>query len=205
MGSNSRCCYQAFRLHEVYPGAGVGGHCIPIDPNYLSYEVRRRLGYPLRFVELAQEINNSMPSYVVERIAEKLNDKKRKLLMARQFCCSELPTSQILQTSGNRQLFQLLESYLSGKPMYGSTIRSFRSGTLEAAKALLLNRTCKRRFQMPISWYCCRLILPMMRLLFKRVLACSWILAESSTNRQIVYSLRIATRLLHIAKAGWLL
>ena len=66
-----------FGFMKFTPGAGVGGHCIPIDPNYLSYEVRRRLGYPLRFVELAQEINNSMPSYVVERVAEKLNDKKK--------------------------------------------------------------------------------------------------------------------------------
>lgn len=66
-----------FGFMKFTPGAGVGGHCIPIDPNYLSYEVRRRLGYPLRFVELAQEINNSMPSYVVERIAEKLNDEKK--------------------------------------------------------------------------------------------------------------------------------
>ena len=57
------------------PGPGVGGHCIPIDPNYLSYEVRRNLGYPLRFVELAQEINNSMPTYVATRIAEQLNDR----------------------------------------------------------------------------------------------------------------------------------
>src|SRR5699024_11017158 len=57
------------------PGAGVGGHCIPIDPNYLSYEVRRKLGYPLRFVELAQEINSTMPHYVVSRIAETLNEQ----------------------------------------------------------------------------------------------------------------------------------
>ena len=59
--------YQAF-----YPGPGVGGHCIPIDPNYLSYKVRT-LGYPFRFVELAQEINGRMPGYVTERAAELLN------------------------------------------------------------------------------------------------------------------------------------
>jgi nucleotide sugar dehydrogenase len=59
--------FQAFR-----PGPGVGGHCIPIDPNYLAHEVRTRLGYPFRFVELAQEINAGMPGYVVERIAELL-------------------------------------------------------------------------------------------------------------------------------------
>lgn len=66
-----------FGFMKFTPGAGVGGHCIPIDPNYLSYEVRRQLGYPLRFVELAQEINNSMPTYVVQRIAELLNGQKK--------------------------------------------------------------------------------------------------------------------------------
>jgi nucleotide sugar dehydrogenase len=60
--------FQAFK-----PGPGVGGHCIPIDPNYLSHRVRARLGYPFRFVELAQEINASMPSYVARRIQDQLN------------------------------------------------------------------------------------------------------------------------------------
>ena len=46
---------QPFGFQPFYPGPGVGGHCIPIDPNYLSYKVRT-LGYPFRFVELAQEI-----------------------------------------------------------------------------------------------------------------------------------------------------
>ena len=65
--------YQAF-----YPGPGVGGHCIPIDPNYLSYKVRT-LGYPFRFVELAQEINDRMPTYVVDRAAELLNRQAKAL------------------------------------------------------------------------------------------------------------------------------
>ncbi len=56
-----------FGFQAFYPGPGVGGHCIPIDPNYLSYRVRSELGYPFRFVELAEEINASMPGYVVER------------------------------------------------------------------------------------------------------------------------------------------
>lgn len=62
-----------FGFEAFYPGPGVGGHCIPIDPNYLSYSVRKSLGYPFRFVELAEEINNSMPRYVVERVQEVLN------------------------------------------------------------------------------------------------------------------------------------
>src|SRR6516164_8640047 len=61
-----------FGFEPFYPGPGVGGHCIPIDPNYLSYKVRT-LGYPFRFVELAQEINGRMPGYVTERAAELLN------------------------------------------------------------------------------------------------------------------------------------
>jgi UDP-N-acetyl-D-glucosamine dehydrogenase len=66
--------FQAFR-----PGPGVGGHCIPIDPNYLSFEVKRRLGYPFRFVELAESINASMPSYVVDRVAEVLAGDEKPL------------------------------------------------------------------------------------------------------------------------------
>jgi len=61
-----------FGFQAFYPGPGVGGHCIPIDPNYLSYKVRT-LGYPFRFVELAQEINGRMPGYVTERAADLLN------------------------------------------------------------------------------------------------------------------------------------
>lgn len=68
-----------FGFMKFTPGPGVGGHCIPIDPNYLSYEVRKELGYPFRFVELAQEINNSMPAYVVSRISDLLNDQGKAL------------------------------------------------------------------------------------------------------------------------------
>lgn len=68
-----------FGFMKFAPGPGVGGHCIPIDPNYLSYEVRNKLGYPFRFVELAQEINNSMPKYVAERITELLNTQRKSV------------------------------------------------------------------------------------------------------------------------------
>jgi len=61
-----------FGFQAFHPGPGVGGHCIPIDPNYLSYKVRT-LGYPFRFAELAQEINSRMPAYTVDRAAEVLN------------------------------------------------------------------------------------------------------------------------------------
>ena len=66
--------YQAF-----YPGPGVGGHCIPIDPNDLSHHVKSVLGRPFRFVELAQEINEGMPSYVGARIQDSLNNQSKAL------------------------------------------------------------------------------------------------------------------------------
>ncbi|MEE2767937.1 MAG: nucleotide sugar dehydrogenase [Actinomycetota bacterium] len=61
-----------FGYEAFYPGPGVGGHCIPIDPNYLSWVVRS-LGYRFRFVELAQEISNRMPAYVAKRVQDALN------------------------------------------------------------------------------------------------------------------------------------
>ncbi len=57
-----------FGFESFRPGPGVGGHCIPIDPSYLSHRVRSELGYAFRFVELAEEINAAMPDYVVERV-----------------------------------------------------------------------------------------------------------------------------------------
>ncbi|HEY4577808.1 MAG TPA: nucleotide sugar dehydrogenase [Yaniella sp.] len=68
-----------FGFQAFYPGPGVGGHCIPIDPSYLNYSVRKALGHPFRFVDLAEDINNSMPVYVVQRIQDLLNDQAKSL------------------------------------------------------------------------------------------------------------------------------
>jgi len=67
-----------FGFAPFRPGPGVGGHCIPVDPSYLSWAVRR-LGYPFRFVELAQEVNARMPAYVVQRVTAALNDRSRSV------------------------------------------------------------------------------------------------------------------------------
>ena len=61
------------------PGPGVGGHCLPIDPSYLSWKVRRSVGQPFRFVELANDINVGMPDYVVSRLTLALNREKRSV------------------------------------------------------------------------------------------------------------------------------
>jgi len=63
--------YMAFR-----PGPGVGGHCIPVDPSYLSHRVKAQLGYAFRMVELAEEINTAAPVYVATRLWRALNERK---------------------------------------------------------------------------------------------------------------------------------
>ena len=61
-----------------YPGPGLGGHCIPIDPHYLSWKLKT-LNYSARFIELAGEINSNMPHYVVNKIADALNEDSKSI------------------------------------------------------------------------------------------------------------------------------
>jgi UDP-N-acetyl-D-glucosamine dehydrogenase len=63
-----------FGFQAFYPGPGLGGHCIPIDPFYLTW-VARKYGMATRFIELAGEVNTGMPAYVVRRVADALNDR----------------------------------------------------------------------------------------------------------------------------------
>jgi len=67
-----------FGFMPFYPGPGLGGHCIPIDPFYLSWKARQN-GFECRFIELAGHINGSMPSFVVERVSEALNSQKKAI------------------------------------------------------------------------------------------------------------------------------
>ena len=67
-----------FGFMPFYPGPGLGGHCIPIDPFYLSWKARQN-GFECRFIELAGQINSAMPDYVVERVAEALNSVRKSI------------------------------------------------------------------------------------------------------------------------------
>ena len=62
-----------FGFMPFYPGPGLGGHCIPVDPHYLSWKLKT-LNYTARFIELASEVNTSMPLYVIDKITDALND-----------------------------------------------------------------------------------------------------------------------------------
>ena len=66
-----------FGFMPFAPGPGVGGHCLPIDPSYLSWQVKRTVGHRFRFIELANDINESMPQYVVQRLVLGLNNRQK--------------------------------------------------------------------------------------------------------------------------------
>jgi len=96
-----------FGFMAFYPGPGVGGHCIPVDPSYLSWRVRK-MGFTFRFVELAQEINAQMPSYVVTRLTDLLNDAGLALSRSTVLClgaaykpdiadCRESPAIEVMR------------------------------------------------------------------------------------------------------------
>ena len=87
LGMNTREVIDAaatkpFGFTPFYPGPGIGGHCIPVDPNYLAWKMRLN-GYEARFIHLAQEINRSMPNFVIELVDEALNERRRCLNGAR--------------------------------------------------------------------------------------------------------------------------
>lgn len=71
-----------FGFMPFYPGPGLGGHCIPVDPHYLSWKLRS-MNYTTRFIELASEINQEMPYYVFQKIQSALNERKQPLKGAR--------------------------------------------------------------------------------------------------------------------------
>src|SRR4051795_2309133 len=67
-----------FGFMPFYPGPGIGGHCIPLDPHYLSWKARQH-GFDSQFISLAEQINSTMPNYVVELVSAALNEDKRSI------------------------------------------------------------------------------------------------------------------------------
>jgi len=74
----SAAATKPFGFMPFYPGPGLGGHCIPIDPFYLSWKVRQT-GFEPRFIELAGHINSNMPHYVVDKVADALNSRRKAI------------------------------------------------------------------------------------------------------------------------------
>ena len=96
-----------FGFQAFYPGPGLGGHCIPIDPFYLTWLARKQ-GLNTRFIELAGEVNTSMPSYVVSRVAGALNDHG-KPVRGSKICVLGLAYKKDVDDSRESPSFELME------------------------------------------------------------------------------------------------
>ncbi|MFM9067465.1 MAG: nucleotide sugar dehydrogenase, partial [Planctomycetota bacterium] len=99
-----------FGFQAFYPGPGLGGHCIPIDPFYLSW-VARKHGMTTRFIELAGEINSNMPLYVVHRLVEALNDHCKPIKQSK-ICLLGVAYKKDVDDPRESPAFELLELLL---------------------------------------------------------------------------------------------
>jgi UDP-N-acetyl-D-glucosamine dehydrogenase len=124
-----------FGFMPFYPGPGLGGHCIPIDPLYLSWKLKT-LNYRARFIELAGEINSEMPEYVVTRVADALNEREKSVRGSRVLVLGvsykrdiddvrespALDVLRILERRGARVSYN--DPYVEELRLNGSTLRS---------------------------------------------------------------------------------
>ena len=117
--------FQAF-----YPGPGVGGHCIPVDPAYLSYEVKKRLGVDFRFIETAMDINNGMPRYVVSRVQRILNREGKPLQGSKVLLLGMAykPDIADLRESPSLEIFEILHHEGAQVAFHDPLITSLRIG-----------------------------------------------------------------------------
>ncbi|MCC6126033.1 MAG: nucleotide sugar dehydrogenase [Pirellulales bacterium] len=102
-----------FGFQAFYPGPGLGGHCIPIDPFYLSWLARRH-GMNTKFIELAGEVNTSMPRYVIGRLMEALN-KQGKPLKGSKVCVLGVSYKKDIDDNRESPTFELIELLLDGE------------------------------------------------------------------------------------------
>ena len=102
LGGDRRGRDQAVRLHALLPGPGLGGHCIPIDPFYLTWKARE-YDFSTEFIELAGEINRQMPYSAVDQLAAALNDARQALKGSKVARCSASPTRRTWTTCARRR------------------------------------------------------------------------------------------------------
>jgi UDP-N-acetyl-D-glucosamine dehydrogenase len=123
-----------FGFMPFYPGPGVGGHCIPLDPTYLAWQVRRDAGHQFRILEQAQDINAQMPAYVATRIADVLNEHGRAVNGAKVFVLGvaykpdvgdprESPAVKVMTALHNRGArIAFHDPFIESVPLNGSTM-----------------------------------------------------------------------------------
>jgi len=119
-----------FGFMPFYPGPGLGGHCIPIDPLYLSWKLKT-LDYKARFIELADEVNSSMPEYVIALISDALNDKAKSIKNSKILILGMAYKKDIddLRESPALDVYEYLESRGAKVSYYDPYVPQFKWGT----------------------------------------------------------------------------
>ena len=117
-----------FGFQAFYPGPGLGGHCIPIDPFYLTWKAKE-IGHHTKFIELAGEINSGMPHYVVDRVAGALNDEKKALRGSKVFVIgiAYKPDIDDIRESPAAEIVELLQSAGADVSYHDPHVPSFPS------------------------------------------------------------------------------
>src|SRR5205809_1153770 len=140
-----------FGFMPFYPGPGIGGHCIPVDPLYLAWTMRLR-GYEARFIALGDEINRAMPDHVVELVADGLNDRRRAVNGARILTLGvaykrgigdirESPALEILASLRKRGAeVAYVDPYVAAITLHGAVLKAVEltDGELAAADCVLI-------------------------------------------------------------------
>jgi UDP-N-acetyl-D-glucosamine dehydrogenase len=116
-----------FGFMKFTPGPGIGGHCIPLDPHYLAWKMRT-LNYKTRFIDLASEINSQMPAYVVEKVAQALNDERKPVNGSRVLVIGVAykPDIDDIRESPALDVMRLLEQHGADVVFHDPHIASFR-------------------------------------------------------------------------------
>ena len=116
-----------FGFMKFTPGPGIGGHCIPLDPHYLAWKMRT-LNYKTRFIDLASEINSQMPAYVVEKVAQALNDERKPVNGSRVLIIGVAykPNIDDIRESPALDVIRLLDQHGAEVVFYDPHIPSFR-------------------------------------------------------------------------------
>jgi UDP-N-acetyl-D-glucosamine dehydrogenase len=137
-----------FGFMPFYPGPGLGGHCIPVDPHYLTWKARMN-GFEPRFIELATQINNQMPTFTASRVADALNNEQKSLKGAKILGLGvtyKPDVNDIRESPALEVLHKLLEkgALLSYADPYVSTIElgTHRFHSVEVTPALLHSMDC---------------------------------------------------------------
>jgi UDP-N-acetyl-D-glucosamine dehydrogenase len=134
-----------FGFMRFTPGPGIGGHCIPLDPHYLAWKMRT-LNYKTRFIDLASEINSQMPAYVVEKVADALNDERKAVNGSRVLVIGVAYKRDIddVRESPALDVIKLLEELGADVSYHDPFVPTFREDAIEHTSIELTDAELKR-------------------------------------------------------------